>query len=215
MIAFRHRKVAEASFVSHIDTVKVLQRAMRRMKADVRYSEGFVPHMLTYATTPLPLGVQSKAEYFIADSPLEGSADLLKKFNECVPEGFKADFCAVIDRNPNLAANVVASEYIVNARGSVSKEICDIIKQKEYYITQQKKGELVESEVRDRIFAIDTSLNKIRLVLATGNINLRVDAFLNSLIKNYGVNATANDVLRVEQYVRKEGKFVAAKEILV
>ena len=104
MIVFRHKKTGEAAYLSHIDAMRVLQRTMRRMKAEVKYSEGFVPHMITYTTTPLPLGVQSLAEYFTADSPLTDEPYLLERFNECAPVGMRADFCAVIPILPQRSS---------------------------------------------------------------------------------------------------------------
>lgn len=214
MIVFRHRKTGEAGYLSHIDTMRVLQRAMRRMDAKVKFSGGFVPHMITYTTTPLPLGVQSLAEYFVADSPLTGEEQLLEKFNASVPTGLAADFCAVVDKNPNLAAQVVASEYIVTAQENASKEICDILKETQYFMTQNRKGELVTLEVRSKIFDVDVCGNQVKLLVATGNSNLRIDAFVNSLVERYGLKAGANDILRTEQFVRQGSQYVAAKEIL-
>ncbi len=214
MIVFRHRKTGEAGYLSHIDAVRVLQRTMRRMRAEVKYSEGFVPHMLTYATTPLPLGVQSVAEYFAADSPLTGEEELLKRFNACVPSGMRADFCAVVGKNPNLAARVVASSYEVRAKETVSQDVLSVLEGREYFMLRNKKGVIEEVEVRDKIFGIEIYGDRLLLTLATGNDNLRVDSFVQSLSR-FGVDACASDVTRTEQFVSEGGKFVAAKEILV
>lgn len=213
MIVFRHRKTGEASFLSHIDAMRVLQRTMRRMKAEVKYSAGFVPHMITYTTTPLPLGVQSLAEYFVADSPLTDEKQLLERFNKCAPEGMRADFCAVVANNPNLAAKVVASEYEVRSSEKIPSEVSDILGMNEYFMKQIKKGEELNLEVRRKIFSLDTEGNTLHMVLATGNDNLRVDSFVESLSR-YGVKACANDIVRIEQFASADGKFVAAKEIL-
>lgn len=213
MIIFRHRKTDEASFLSHIDAMRVLQRAMRRMHAEVKYSAGFVPHMLTYSTTPLPLGVQSIAEYFVADSPLTGEEELLERFNASVPEGLKADFAAVTASNPNLAAKVTASLYEINAKEKVSEDVLSILDMSEYYMKQFKKGQELDVEVRKKIYSIEIYDDKLRLIAATGNENLRVDSFVQSLAR-FGVRACANDVTRIEQLVSVDGGFVAAKEIL-
>ena len=214
MIVFRHRKTGETSFLSHIDTMRVLQRTMRRMRAEVKYSAGFVPHMLTYFTTPLPLGVQSLAEYFVADSPLDDEKELLERFNNNIPAGLKADFCAVVPQNPNLAAKVVASLYEVEAEENVSEDVKEILGLDSYVMKQFKKGQMLDVEVRNKMFAIETEGKELRLTLATGNENLRVDSFVESLSR-YGVKACANDVTRLEQFVLKDGRFVAAKEALL
>ncbi len=213
MIVFRHHKSGDASFLSHIDAMRVLQRTMRRMKAEVRYSAGFVPHMLTYTTTPLPLGVQSVAEYFVADSPLGNEEELLERFNACAPFGMMADFCRVTQGNPNLAAKVVASSYEVKAEERISDEVLQILDMTEYRMRRMKKGQEIDEEVRNRIFSLATDGDTLFMTLATGNENLRVDSFVESLSR-FGVKASANDIVRTEQFASLDGKFVAAKEIL-
>ena len=78
MIILRHLKVDDVSYVSHKDILRVLQRGLKRAKIDVRYSQGYVPHMLTYTTTPVPLGVQSVAEYFAIDCNDNDKDDVLR-----------------------------------------------------------------------------------------------------------------------------------------
>ena len=56
IIVIKHVKAGDFSYVSHLDTMDVLHRTLKRAKIDVNYSQGFVKHMLTYATTPIPLG---------------------------------------------------------------------------------------------------------------------------------------------------------------
>lgn len=213
MIVFRHRKTDEAGYLSHIEAMRVLQRTMRRMHAEVRYSAGFVPHMLTYTTSPLPLGVQSLAEYFVADSPKDDAEDALEKFNASVPRGMRADFCAITAVNPNLAAKVVASSYEVRSDGKISDEVLSVLEASEYYMKQIKKGQELEVEVRRKIFSLKTDGDRLFMTLATGNDNLRVDSFVQSLSR-FGVRAYAGDIIRTEQFVRDGDKLIAAKEIL-
>ena len=53
----------EVRFVSHLDFVKVFERALRRASVDVAYSEGFNPRMLLVFGNPLPVGFTSKSEF--------------------------------------------------------------------------------------------------------------------------------------------------------
>ena len=65
MIVVKHKKIGDISYVSHIDTMRILQRAVRRTGLKVNYSGGYNPHMELYPTHPLPLGIQSVAEYLM------------------------------------------------------------------------------------------------------------------------------------------------------
>lgn len=57
-------KGPEARFISHLDLVRALERALRRTGLPVAYSEGFNPHPKIAFASALPLGATSEAEYF-------------------------------------------------------------------------------------------------------------------------------------------------------
>ena len=65
---FRHRvtfsKTGDARFLSHRNTMDVLERAIRAAGLPARYSEGFNPHMKLSMGPALPLGLESLHEVF-------------------------------------------------------------------------------------------------------------------------------------------------------
>lgn len=65
-------KGEEIRHISHLDYSKAVERALRRAKLPVAYSEGFNPHMKMAFASALSVGVASEAEYF----DVEMTADL-------------------------------------------------------------------------------------------------------------------------------------------
>ena len=65
-------KGEEIRHISHLDYSKAVERALRRAKLPVAYSEGFNPHMKMAFASALSVGVASEAEYF----DVEMAADL-------------------------------------------------------------------------------------------------------------------------------------------
>ncbi|MDE5548807.1 MAG: TIGR03936 family radical SAM-associated protein, partial [Clostridia bacterium] len=126
MIILKHLKVDDVSYVSHKDILRVLQRGLKRAKIEVKYSQGYVPHMLTYTTTPVPLGVQSTAEYFAIECNEKDKDDVLRRYNAAMPYGMRAIESYYRDKNPNLAGIVVASDYKAVCDSSLPKEIENI-----------------------------------------------------------------------------------------
>ena len=49
-------------FISHLDYASLIERAIRRAKLPVAYSEGFNPHMKFSFASALAVGVTSEAE---------------------------------------------------------------------------------------------------------------------------------------------------------
>ena len=56
-------KGEEIRFISHLDYAALIERAIRRAKLPVAYSEGFNPHMKVAFASALSLGAASDAEY--------------------------------------------------------------------------------------------------------------------------------------------------------
>lgn len=79
-------KLGRARFLSHLDTMRVFQRALTRANIPVMYSQGFNPHMKMSIAFPLPLGVESLCE--IIDLRLECPVSgIIDKLNATLPEG--------------------------------------------------------------------------------------------------------------------------------
>ncbi len=213
MIIVEHKKIGDMGYVSHKDTLRVLQRALKRGKINVEYSKGFVPHMLTYTTTPLPLGVQSNAEYFGVECTGVSANEFLERFNKSVPAGLVGSWAVELPKNPNLAFIVVASEYRIKASGNI-QAVTSILDKSSYVIDTVKKGEPIQKEIRDMIFDIRVDGDEIVCVLATGNINLRVDSFVDSLVTNFGIKANRNGIIRTKQLVKDGEKLVSVGEFL-
>ncbi|HEX7617008.1 MAG TPA: TIGR03960 family B12-binding radical SAM protein [Thermoanaerobaculia bacterium] len=60
-------KLGDARYLSHRNTMDVLERALRASGAPVRYTEGYNPHLRMSMGPALPLGHESKHELFDVD----------------------------------------------------------------------------------------------------------------------------------------------------
>ena len=214
IIVVKHVKAGNFSYVSHLDTMDVLHRTLKRAKIDVNYSQGFVKHMLTYATTPIPLGTQSVAEYYAVDCNNIKPEEFLQRFNDNVPQDLRAVYAISKPKNPNLAGNVTASDYLIKCKNIVPVEMEDILEEKEYVIDLTKKGEIIQKDVRGMLFSIFVDGRNIWVRSASGNTNLRIDSFVKHLIKEYNIETTMNDITRLAQVVQLDGKFVGVDDYL-
>ncbi|MDE7349185.1 MAG: TIGR03936 family radical SAM-associated protein [Clostridia bacterium] len=214
MIILKHYKVDDVSYVSHKDILRVLQRGLKRAGVDVKYSQGYVPHMLTYTTTPVPLGVQSVAEYFAVECSGIDKDEMLVKYNASMPKGMRAVASFYKDKNPNLAAIVTASDYEAVCADVLPKEIEDIANCQSYVISTSKKGEVVQKDVAPLIYGLRVDGNKLFMRLASGNSNLRADSVVNHINEKFGINIKINDICRTAQLISVQGNFVDVEELL-
>jgi radical SAM-linked protein len=61
-LRIRFCREAEIKFISHLDIIRLWQRALHRAEIPLAYSEGFNPHPRISVAAPLAIGVTSEAE---------------------------------------------------------------------------------------------------------------------------------------------------------
>ena len=131
-LRFYFSKADEVKYVGHLDTIELFDRALRRAKLPISFSEGFNPRpKLTFAH-PLAVGISSNGE--IAEVELAeniSEQDFITKLNNALP-------------NP---IRIIKAEYVVE-----KKSLMSLVKSAEY--TLQIGDEFVSSD------KIEEMLNK-------------------------------------------------------
>jgi radical SAM family uncharacterized protein/radical SAM-linked protein len=115
---FRHRvtfeKTGDARFLSHRNTMDVLERAIRAAGLPARYSEGFNPHMKLSMGPALPLGIESRHELFDVEGITPFGRGATAAINEKLPAGIR-----VLDVRELSAAEPALSRAVRSARYAV------------------------------------------------------------------------------------------------
>ena len=226
LIRVKYKKEDEMIFISHLDLQRLLQRAFRRAKINLSYSEGFNPHPKMSYGNALALGVESQGEY--VDIEIEDDIEVkefLERINEQLPDGIKFVKGQEIDpKTPSLSSIIVYGEYIFNIdlgvplrKEFVKSRVLNFVKSKEIIITKKnKKGKKVEVDIRPMIRNFDlVSLddNRVTFVstIATGskanlNINILIPQILDML--NLDMDPREVGVLRRDLYKVEDGQLV-------
>ena len=80
-------KTGDSVWISHLDTMRVFQRAFRRAGLMLKHSQGFTPRAIVSIALPLSVGVQSKCE--LLDYELENEGTVTPQMlNDVLPVGF-------------------------------------------------------------------------------------------------------------------------------
>jgi radical SAM family uncharacterized protein/radical SAM-linked protein len=115
---FKHRvtfsKRGDARFLSHRNTMDVLERAIRAAGLPARYSEGFNPHMRLSMGPALALGLESLHEVFDVDGTAPFSADAAERIAAKLPDGLAIlEVRALAAGEASLAKSVKGARYSV------------------------------------------------------------------------------------------------------
>jgi len=111
-------------YISHLDLMRLWERALRRAEIPLAYSEGFTPHPRISLAAPLPIGVTSEAE--LMDITLQKRLSpyfLIRTIGQQLPQGIDILEVQQIPLTaPSLQSQLRYAEYRVEVKSSRSLE---------------------------------------------------------------------------------------------
>ena len=204
MILIKYCKIKGAEFIPHLDTLNHLNRIIRRTGIEVKYSQGFNPHMLIYMSSPIALGLKSLSEYCLINTDYTND-DFIDKFNACSPLGIKATEIYFSNVKLNVASDITSATYIIS--GLNKFDVNEVLNASTFTVPDKHS---VEKEVKDRIISLYFDGDNLIATLKFGNVTLRPDALAKKLKTLYGgekINIIKQDVkflkdLTCDEYVK-------------
>ena len=113
-------KSGRAVFISHLDLVRTMQRAVKRSKLPVWYTQGFNPRIYLNFPLALSLGVVGKKEYM--DFAVTEEVDREKAreaLDKAMPEGLRI---LGVDKPVHENKEIAFAEYIIKFTGGAAGE---------------------------------------------------------------------------------------------
>lgn len=121
---FRFTKTGSIKYIGHLDCMRFFQKALRRAKMDVAYSQGFNPHQIMSFASPLSVGLTSDGEYIdieFVSLPSEDPTEVVRLLNEHMTEElFVTDMKILPEKTKTSMALLVACDYRIDLK----KEEC-------------------------------------------------------------------------------------------
>lgn len=164
-IAVIFTKEAPVMFVSHLDVQRLFQRAFRRAKLPLAFSQGFNPHPLVSFATALSVGMTSRGEYL--DVILAELMEL-NAFKEAVsmhlPEGVRiVDAIDLGESRKSLTSAMRSADYtaeVTFSREYSGSDIADAIRDLTsgpIVVQKKTKGGIKPTDIRPMVKDIELS----------------------------------------------------------
>lgn len=205
MITIKYAKIENARFLSHLDMQTIIIRATKRAGYAARYSQGFNPHTILKMSNPIPLGVESEAEYFSIDIEDAKILSYFENIEKMFPAGIIINQIWETEKNPNISGITVSSKYIVR---NIQKEKLQLILQ------EKERFNIVSASRTLGIIDIRVDRGALEVVLPSGNINYRIDRFISLINDFYDLSLAINDVKKIELFVGNDYEMRSADELL-
>ena len=206
-IRIRFTKAGRVRFVSHRDVARLFERALRKLRLPVAYTEGFSPRPKLSFGLALTVAHESEAEYL--DVELYEQIDLEAlpaELSDALPEGMTVDaICNIEPGTPSLQQAIVSCDWRIEILGTnpdgLAAAVAEVLAAAELPLERVRKGKTTVADVRPAILHLEVTgptVDGVELYaqLATESVSLRPSELVRTL------DATLDDEL-VEGRVRR------------
>ena len=204
------QKTGMAKFISHLDTVRCITRAMKRANVPIWFTEGFNPHAFLTFAMPLSLGFESLCE--TVDFRLMEETDLnelAERVNNALPVDITVKEIYTYETSPN---DIRWAEYKIifnNPDNLLLGQAEKILSSNEIIVLKKsKKGrDKVEKEVNIKECIKSFELNEdngkliLKTVLSSGtSVNINPMLLIGALVKDTQTDEQDVDIIKVQSY---------------
>jgi radical SAM family uncharacterized protein/radical SAM-linked protein len=215
-----YKKLDFARFVSHLDVMRIFERACRRAQIRLVYSKGFNPHPKLSFSPALSLGFTSEAEYVdveILDSQ-DSDLSMKQRLNAVLPDGIKISAIRKItSKVTSLSSTINMAEYQIGLGDrKISKNSIEKVQNHDaIIITRKIKGVQKSLDIRPFIGQMwkDNGSLLIHTFIDAGR-TVRIEEILAQLFGTVGKEFKAFPVHRKRQLVKVENTLLTPMDII-
>lgn len=167
IIRATYTKTGELKYLSHLDMVRLIERAFRRSGIELNYTQGFHPTAKISFSPPVALGIESYCEMMEADVNCSefSEEDFKEKLNTVLPAGCSISAAVEIKENEKkMSKCVLYSDYeivfdcldcddlVISIYKATDSDSCFVKK-------TNKSGKEVQTDIKDKIIYLDAYEN--------------------------------------------------------
>jgi radical SAM-linked protein len=213
-LRLRYSKLGKVRFISHRDTARVWERALRRAAVPVATSAGFTPRTRLSFGLALPTGAESVAEYLdvVVDGTVSPASaeELPARLDAALPTGIST--LAITEPEPGAGSlqedvTAVTWELTVPVQvdlGGLEAAVERLLGAAELPLERERKGERRVDDVRPAILSLAVAGDDTLVAdVATVGRGLRPAEL--AAVAFPGVDVSALRALRTHQWIEHDG----------
>jgi radical SAM-linked protein len=233
-IRAKFKRSREVKYISHLDILKLFERALRRANLPIEYSKGFNPHPKIVFGLPLSVGVTSESEF--VDIHFRNDLypiDFIKLLNRQLPDDIEISEAKVFNNNKNIMNLIDRAHYEIEVsicddlgKEDIKNLIKEFLNNKEIFVEKKTKKKVKNINIRPLVHKFELkkfylNYDNFNKNLAKGNIitffvivsagireNLKPELLINGLISILNIDIKIINIHRTGLYIRGETDFV-------
>ena len=153
-------KTGNGIYISHLDLMRLYQRAFKRAGLNLKHTQGFSPRAMVSIALPLSVGVESRCE--ILDYELVGQElpfdEIKERLNRALPAGVKVLEAYDSPRKPRELTHLdvaIRLEYDNGVPEGTEDAIRDLFVRESIIVTKRGKNGPVDQDIIPMIFNLD------------------------------------------------------------
>lgn len=190
----KYERNDDARFISHLDLMRTMNRALKRSGAPLEYTKGFNPHTIMTVALPLSVGITSECEYLdITFSDRVDTASLRDKLNGVMPSGIKV--LEIRSAEEERAFKYIdKAKYVVRFTSDAAPDCEGFLAMGEAVITKKSKSGEKEENILPDIFLLTSresdGIQEIEMLLSAGSKrNLKPELVMSAIDKFQNIGA--------------------------
>ena len=211
-------------FISQLDMLRTIHRALRRADIPVAYSEGFNPQPRVSFGFALSVGLVSFGEYMDIHLKSEITADeFVSRMNIVMPQGMKIASAAVAnERTPKIGKMIDCAKFstrlVADDNERLLLDVKNFFERDSIIIERHTKKGTSMAEVGPYIYYYDAKINDEGEVVLTTvqalseEMSVRMDDLVSALKAFCGYDITSN-VIKLDTLLRQGENFISPVEL--
>ena len=217
-IRVHFEKSGYARFISHLDLIRLLDRALRRTGVQAVYSAGYNPRPKFSFSPALALGYTSSAEYFDLELMENPGEDIKNRLNAVLPEGLIISEVRTISKKvPSLQACINTLVYRIDLKDKPVEQniLAELLGQNNLYIARNIKGREQSVDIKPFIESLITDHGSLRIQLSSREgRTARVEEILSYVFKSPREQVPYLPIHRQSQFIKVDDHYYTPMEII-
>ena len=220
-VRIEYQKGEFVRFTSHLDTMRLWIRALKRAGMPLAYSEGFHAHPKFAAGPPLPLGFTSLAEYADLELVERLPFHVKDRINKVLPEGMILTRMKELnDKGPSLNKAITHARYTVTwkdftNRNGMQDRIDAFLERNVYRVQRMRKGVKKRVDIRHYVAKLELKADFVELLLRlTPGGTARVTEVIEAITPAVVMPSAPLNVVRIGLYIEKNGRHLSPIEAI-
>ncbi len=209
-VRLRFKKEKECKYISHLDLVRCINRAVKKSKLPIWYTEGFNPHPLLSFPLPLSLGMEGERECLdIKLEDMAQEAEIISKLNENLPQGIRITQANIpVKKAKDIAfalyeLKITSEDKKINAK-QISENLQTLLKMEEIIVEKKTKSGLkninISPDIQMYVVGEKDNYVKLTVVLSAGSEkNINPNLLLKAFEDYFGIKIYAK-IKRIELF---------------